>query len=93
MHGSALRRSAGAGLGFCLRGIYSQTFSKSSCCRLGKSVQGFNRVGHRLFFGLVMEPCVLRLLSVWIRSGFERSVWQVRMYSWNIVRLVFFSSI
>ena len=26
-----------------------------------------------LFLGLVMEPCVLRLLSVWIRSGFERS--------------------
>ncbi len=23
-----------------------------------------------------MEPCATRLLSVWLRSGFERSVWQ-----------------
>lgn len=27
------------------------------------------------FLGMVMEPCVLRLLSVWIRSGFERSAY------------------
>ncbi len=33
-------------------------------------------MGHGLSLGLVMEACVLRLLSVWIRSGFERSVWQ-----------------
>jgi hypothetical protein len=37
-----------------------------------------------------MEPCVLRLLSVWTRSGLERSAWQVCMYSSNVVRLVFF---
>jgi hypothetical protein len=41
----------------------------------------------------VMEPCVLRLLSVWIRSGFERSAWQARMYSSNVVGLDFFPSI
>jgi hypothetical protein len=27
-----------------------------------------------LFLGLVMEPYVLRLLSVWIRSGFEKCI-------------------
>jgi hypothetical protein len=73
--------------------MYSRTRSKSCCCRIGKSVQGFKRVGHGLFFGLVMEPCVLRFLFVWTRSGFERSVWQVRMYSSNVVRLVLFCSI
>jgi hypothetical protein len=40
-----------------------------------------------------MEPCVLRLLSVSIRSGFEISVWQARMYSSNVVGLVTFPSI
>lgn len=72
---------------------YPETFSNWLCCRVGNSVQGFKRVGHGLFFGLVMEPCVLRLLSVWIRSGFERNVWQARRYSSNVVGFVFSSSI
>jgi hypothetical protein len=36
-----------------------------------------------------MESYILRLLSVWIESGFERSIWQVYIYSLNNIGLVF----
>jgi hypothetical protein len=63
--------------------MQSRTRSKYYRCLIGKFVFGFDIIGQGLFFGPVMEPCVLRLLSsgygVVSREVYSRYVYIPRM--------------